>query len=332
MRIARILPVLGRRDLAAHDVVAGEAGGHEVLGAVLHPLDRLADHQRGDDRADVAGVDRDLVAEAAADVGRDDPDLVLGQPRHQGVDGPVRVRSLAGGPQRELASDPLVVRDAAAGLHRRRVHARVDDVLGHHHVGVREDRLGGVLVAGLPVEAVVVLLAVQVVADHRGVRRQRAADVDDRRQDVVLDVDELEGVPCGVPVLGHHERDLLALEAHLVGGQHGLHVVGQRGHPRQALRGQVGAGDDGLDLGVGLGRGHVDAHDGGVRHRRAEDREVQHAGQLDVVDVLAHAADEARVLLAEHPAVADGVLVVVGVLEVLLGGGDASPAPCPRWS
>ena len=45
--------------------------------------------------------------------------------------------------------------------------------------------------------------------------------------------------------------------------------------------------------------------------------------QLDVVDVVAHAADEARVLLAQHPAVADGVLVVVGVLEVLGGGGDA---------
>ena len=46
-------------------------------------------------------------------------------------------------------------------------------------------------------------------------------------------------------------------------------------------------------------------------------------GQLDVVDVPAHAADEARVLLAEHPAVADRVLVVVGVLEVL-GGLDGS--------
>ncbi len=73
------LAVLGRRDLAAHHVVAGEAGADEVLGAVLDPLHRLAEHQRGDDRADVAGVDRHLVAEAAADVGRDDPDLVLGQ-------------------------------------------------------------------------------------------------------------------------------------------------------------------------------------------------------------------------------------------------------------
>ena len=48
-------------------------------------------------------------------------------------------------------------------------------------------------------------------------------------------------------------------------------------------------------------------------------------GQLDVVDVVAHAADEARVLLAQHPAVADGLLVVVGVLEVL-GGRAVTPS------
>ncbi len=317
------LALLGRRDLAAHDVVAREAGADEVLGAVLHPLHRLADDQRGDDRADVAGVDRHLVAEAAADVGCDDPDLVLGQPGHQGVHGAVGVRRLARRPQRQLAADPLVVGDAAAGLHRCRVHAWVDDVLGHHDVGLGEDRLGGGLVAGLPVEAVVVGLALEVGADDRRVRREGRADVDDRFEDLVLDVDQLEGVASGVAVLGHHEGDLLPLEPHLVGGQDGLHVVGQGRHPRQPLRGQVGAGDDGLDLGVGLGRGHVDADDLGVRHRRAQDREVQHPRQLHVVDVLAHAPDEARVLLAQHPAVADRVLVVVGLLEVFLGGGDA---------
>ena len=252
--------------------------------------------------------------------GRDHPDLVLGQPGDQRVDRAVRVRSLARGPQGQLAADPLVVRDAAAGLHRRRVHARVDDVLGHHDVGLREHRLGRLLVAGLPVEAVVVGLALEVVADHRCVRRQRLAYVDDRRQDVVLDVDQLERVARGVAVLRHHERDLLALEPHLVGREHGLHVVGQGRHPGQALRGQVGAGDHRLDLGVGLGGARVDADDLGVGDRRAQDREVQHALELDVVDVLAHAADEARVLLAEHPAVAERGLVVVGVLEVLAVG------------
>ena len=65
------LAVLGGGHLAAHHVVAREAGAHQVLGAVLHPLHRLADHQRRDDGAHVARVDRHLVAEAAADVGRD---------------------------------------------------------------------------------------------------------------------------------------------------------------------------------------------------------------------------------------------------------------------
>ena len=58
-------------------------------------------------------------------------------------------------------------------------------------------------------------------------------------QDVVLDVDQLERVARRVAVLGDDERDLLALEAHLVGGQHGLDVVGQRRHPGQA-RGLAG--------------------------------------------------------------------------------------------
>ena len=44
---------------------------------------------------------------------------------------------------------------------------------------------------------------------------------------------------------------------------------------------------------------------------RAQDRQVQHALELHVVDVAAPAADEARVLLAQHPAVADRLLVVV---------------------
>ena len=64
-------------------------------------------------------------------------------------------------------------------------------------------------------------------------------------------------------------------------------------------------------FGCACGGAHVDADDPGVGDRRPQDRQVQHPGQLDVVAVLAHPAHEARVLLAEHAAVADGLLVVV---------------------
>ena len=107
------------------------------------------------------------------------------------------------------------------------------------------------------------------------------------------------------------ERHLLALEADLVGGQHRLHVVGQGRHPRQSLFRQVGAGHDGLDLRMRLCRSGVDAHYAGVRERRTQHRQMQHAGQLHVVDVVAPAPDEPGILLAQHPAVAARLLVVV---------------------
>src|SRR5690606_569429 len=54
------------------------------------------------------------------------------------------------------------------------------------------------------------------------------------------------------------------------------------------------------------GRG-VDRGDAGVGERAAQDRPVQHAGELDVVEVAAPAPQEPGVLLAQHPAEADGV-------------------------
>ncbi len=50
-RSAVILPSFRAAELGGHVVVAGEGVGLQVLRAVLDPLDRLADHQRGGDRA-----------------------------------------------------------------------------------------------------------------------------------------------------------------------------------------------------------------------------------------------------------------------------------------
>ena len=74
----RHFAVLGRGDFHIHVEVAGERRRREVLDAVLDPFHRNAGHDRGDDRADVARIGADLVAETAADVGGDDVDLVLG--------------------------------------------------------------------------------------------------------------------------------------------------------------------------------------------------------------------------------------------------------------
>jgi hypothetical protein len=100
-------------------IVARERRRGQVLDAVLDPLHRLAGDDRGHRGADIAGIGADLVAETAADVGRDDVDLVfrnLGDQRHHGAD---HMRRLEGAPDRELALDLVERADALAGLQRR---------------------------------------------------------------------------------------------------------------------------------------------------------------------------------------------------------------------
>ena len=209
---------------------------------------------------------------------------------------------------KENQADNVIYRwevgDAAASLERRRVRTRVVRVEADDSVGLGEGLVGRRLVARLPLVAGVVGLALLVVADDGGVGGQRELRVDDGWERVVLDVDELERVPRDVRALGHHAGDLLALEPHLVGGEHGLRVTRQCGHPGESVRGERLAGHDSDDAGERLGGRCVDVHDAGVRELAAQEREVQHPGEGDVLDVLAAALDEAVVLFALH-AVAD---------------------------
>ena len=126
------------RDPPRHRVVAREARRHQVLRAVLHPLDRPARRQRAHHGAQIARIDRDLVAEAAADVRRDHADLVLRQAGDQREQRAVRVRRLGRAPDGQLARDLVVVGDRAARLERRRVRAREHHLLLDHHVRPRE--------------------------------------------------------------------------------------------------------------------------------------------------------------------------------------------------
>jgi hypothetical protein len=126
--------VLGRAHLDVDVVVAGERVGLEVLRAVLDPLHRLADEERGGHREHVARVDRDLAAEPAADVVGLDADVLFGDGQagrggDQRDHGPDGVGRLCRHVHRQLAPDRIPVRDDAARLDRRDVDARDVDVL-----------------------------------------------------------------------------------------------------------------------------------------------------------------------------------------------------------
>ena len=154
-RSAVTRPSLRRRDLGRHVIVAGERGGRQVLDPVLDPFDRQAGDDRGDGGADIARIGADLVAEAAADVGRDDVDLLLGQAGDQRDDRADDVRRLERAVDRQVAGDLVEAADRLAGLERAGVDALVAQQVLGRHLRLGEGRVGQLAVADRPGEDVV---------------------------------------------------------------------------------------------------------------------------------------------------------------------------------
>ena len=266
-------------DLPAHQVVAGEPGAHQVLRAVLHPLHRLAGEDRADHGAHVAGIDRHLVAEAAPDVGRDDADLVLRQARHDRVERAVGVRRLRRRPERQLAGHAVAVGDRAAGLHGRRVAARVDACPAPTTTSAAANTAS---VAALsPASQSKMWLSVLPSRSSRitGASASSAWRASSTGGSASYSTSISSSAsrarsgrrrrrtrppgPGSAPCPWPARPD----------------VARQRRHPGELQPLQVLAGDDGVHLRMLQGGGGVDRDDAGVRERAAQHRAVQHAGQ-----------------------------------------------------
>ena len=143
-----------------------------------------------------------------------------------------------------------------------------------------------------------VSLVLDVLAQDRRVRLHRLERVDQRRQRLVLDLDQVDRVGGDVAVVGDDERHLLVGEQDLLVRQHRLHVAGQRRHVVQVQGLQVVGGEDGVHARQRLGLADVDALDPGVAVGAADEVAMQHPRQADIVDIVALALDQAGVLLA----------------------------------
>ena len=279
----------------------------EGFRAVTCPFDRpSADPLRGPEADHLLGIDEDLGAEAAADIRRDDAQLVLGRDADEGGDHePGHMRVLARGVEREMVFARIVVADGRARLHRVRHEAVVDDVEARHMRRAGEGRVGGRLVAERPLEDHVVW---RDVVDLRATAR--LSRLHHGRQLAIGHVHEL-GRRLGLSQrLRHDDRDMVADIAHLALREHGVRA---RLHGRSVLGVDHPAADETADLVLrdvvagqhrdharGLPRlGRVDTLDGCVGVRGAHEIGVGLAGEVDVVGVAALAGDEALVLLAD---------------------------------
>ena len=188
--------------------------GQEGLGTVAGPLHRASHLLGGPQRHHLLGIDEDLRAETATDIGCHHPQLVLGRDvveRRQHQPGDMRI--LRRRVERIMLLGFVIFRDRRARLHRVRHQAVVGDV-ERDHVGRGFERgFGCGFVADGPI--------VDHVAGGLRVKLRRAwldrgADIGRRRKLLIFDDDGFRRVLGLVLGLGDHHRDRLPDKAHRV--------------------------------------------------------------------------------------------------------------------
>ena len=278
-------------------------GRNEVLAAVLGPLDRLAKLDRRPRHQDLFGKEQhDLGAEATAHVGCDHLDLELRQAEHVGQAVLDRQRRLGRVPDDQRLLQRIVDGHHAAGLDRAAARAFDEKVLLEHVRSLVESAFR----VAYDLDQVRRDVARHVVVDQRLAGLVGNPKVDDGWQGLPIHLDQPDGIFGDVPIGGHDHGHGFADVAHLVGGQRPLGAaVGQarvRNHQRGGLVevAQVGGGVDGAHARVGPRRRRVDARDPGVAIRAAQDRRVEHAGRVDIVDVRPQPAQQPRILVSTN--------------------------------
>jgi hypothetical protein len=130
-----------------------------------------------------------------------------------------------------------------------------------------------------------------------------ALPIDDRRKRFDLDIDQIERVLGNLARLRDDDRDRLADETDLVGGdrplQKALHARHRRKPQRdERQRVEIGAAEYRDHAGQIFGGRHVDAADVSVRERTAQHRRMHQPFRRDIIDVSAAPAQQPQVLHA----------------------------------
>ena len=255
-----------------------------MLAAVLDPFDRAAEQAGGERHHDLLGIDQIFCAEAATDIRRDDPQLLVVEAEQLHQRHADLMRALGRGPHRGPPLPRIVAGKHATAFHRMGA-AAVLEQRQREPVGSGRERTLAVAVGNRVFR--------QDVARHPPVHRRRVgcnrgAHVRHRRQRLELDLDALRRVLGDRAALRNHYRDRIADIADLVAHQHEWGDVlpeAAAGEPgdlphrlaeRCSLRAQVGhqivERENRMHAGYRACRPRVDAIDGRMSMRRAHKR------------------------------------------------------------
>ena len=275
-------------------MLAGIGPGRQMLAPVLDPaISTFMRHGEPGDRH-LLRLQQAFIAEAATDIGWADADARLVEAQALRQAGADQMRHLGRGDDNQLVGLEIPVGDEALALHR--MHALPGGPVFPHHLHRRGLRhlLDAAVEIGDKAEIVAPFLMHQ-----RGVLRLALLAFGNRRQLVEIDGDQLRQVLRLGPAGGDAQRDALTDIAHLLMRQR---IIGGQFVARQA-----GPGDDRGDRRRHIGpEEHLilpplrlgEAADMGMRHRAAQEGNLQHAGHLDVADEAPAPHQMAGILLA----------------------------------
>ena len=270
-------PLVVERQPRARDVVAAVAVAEKMFGAIANPFHRPAQALGGDRGQRIFAIGKQLGAEAAADVGRDDAHLV-GRDAQDIVADDVADDVAALAAERERVALAVVFGDHAAGIEIIGHQPLIDDGQLDGPRGLREGRLGRRRVAEFGLEGEI---ARPVAPDLRRAGRERGDGADHVRQRLPVDRDRLGGILRRRQAVGDHEGDGVADVPHHILGKDRIDRnldVHARQHAGRRQRPEVGHVGGRQHQPHARHRPHaveiVDA-EAGMRVRRAQHDRVQ---------------------------------------------------------
>ncbi len=286
-------------------------GGHEMLAAILDPLDRPAAAASRIRNQEVLGIEFAAGAEAAADVVLDHANGAFRQIHLRGENAPIGKRHLGCTVYGEPLAHRIPFGDEPARLHRHRAMALDTKPFAPDVIRPRESGVGIAAHAAQREREIGPCRLEQQDPVHRS-----GSAVHDRRQRLDIGRDRIERILGGGGAGRQHQCERLADIAHLVAGDDGLleRLERGRGFLTQRYRGDgsadLGRGDDGEHTGACQRGAGLDRADAAVCQRAAQDGGMEKVAAHEIVDELAAPAQKASILDALDRAADQGIACV----------------------
>ena len=291
--------IFGGGQFTGHVIIPGKRISLEIFHTVFNPLHGFANEHRSCNGNYVAGIHRNFAPKTTPNIGGNDPNFFFRKAHvssYQGNHRTNRVRCLGGHVHGEVGFNRVKIRDTTTGFNRGHVNARDVDLLFDHDFGIREKFVGGFAVTGFPVPNVVVGFTL-IWAQDGHPRIKRFVGVNDGLHRLILHFHRSYSIGSNVAFGSDDRADFLGIVHYRVCGEHHLGIRHQGRHPVKVVLLQVAPGNDCQYARNFQGFGGIDVEDFGVGIRAAYNVHVQHAGQFDVVHVMAFALDEPGIFL-----------------------------------